>query len=193
MTLRTLISGGLLTTMVLASPVPAEVYEFDKAHTQILFFVDHLGFSRSQGEFRDYDGHFSFDPDNPTEASTEISIRTASIDMDDYEWDKHMRSEDFFDVNVHPTMAFKSTKVESLGEDRYRVHGDLTLLGETRPVALEFKFNKAGVHPISKRRVAGFSGTGVIKRSDFGMDHLVPMIGDEVELRLEVEGVRVEG
>lgn len=192
MTTRSLALSALCGAGLLAGPAQAADYVFDKAHTQILFFVDHLGFSKSQGEFHDYDGGFRFDPVQWADATAEITIRTASIDMDDYAWDKHMRSEDFFNVNTHPTMRFESTKVERADEHRYRLTGDLTLLGVTRPITLDVVFNKAGVHPLNKRHVAGFSATGTIKRSAFGMDYGLPMVADEVELRLEVEGLRVE-
>jgi polyisoprenoid-binding protein YceI len=192
MTVRTLALGALGGLGLLAGSAQAADYVFDKAHTQILFFVDHLGFSKSQGEFHDYDGGFRFDPEQWADAEAQISIRTASIDMDDYAWDKHMKSEDFFNVNTYPTMDFQSTKVAKTGESTYRLQGDLTLIGVTKPVSLDVVFNKAGVHPLNKRHVAGFTATGTIKRSDFGMDYALPMVGDEVELRLEVEGYRVE-
>jgi len=171
----------------------ADRYAFDKAHTQILLFVDHLGFSKSQGEFHDYDGSFTFDPADWSKSSVEVVIRTASVDMDDYEWDKHLRSKDFFDVAQHPTMSFRSTRVEQTGENQGKVYGKLTLLGVSRPVVLDVTFNKAGVHPMSKQYVAGFSARTVIRRSDFGMKYGLPMVGDEVDVRLEVEGLREQG
>ena len=170
----------------------ADQYAFDKVHTQVLFFVDHLGFSRSVGEFHDYEGGFVFDPEDWAVGSVDVSIRTASIDMDDAEWDKHLRSPDFFHVERFPDMRFKSTRVEAVGAKDAKVHGELTLLGVTRPVTLEVRFNKAGVHPKSKQYVAGFSARTLIKRSEFGMSYAVPMVGDDVEVVLEVEGIRQE-
>ncbi len=177
----------LLTPAVYAAP---EEYVLEKPHTQILFFVSHLGFSKSQGEFHDFDGGFTFDPEDWSNSYAKVTIRTHSIDMDDYAWDKHMRNEDFFDVNVHPTMTFESTKLEKTGEDTGKLHGDLTLLGVTRPVTLDVTFNKVGQHFKSKEWIAGFSAAATIKRSEFGMKYGLPVIGDDVELRLEVEGVR---
>jgi len=170
----------------------ADQYGFDKVHTQILFFVDHLGFSRSVGEFHDYEGGFVFDPEDWAAGSVEVTIRTASIDLDDPEWETHLRSKDFFRVDEFPEMRFRSTSVEAVGERQARVHGDLTLLGVTRPVTLDVHFNKAGIHPKSKKYVAGFSARALVKRSEFGMDYAVPMVGDEVEVVLEVEGIRQE-
>ena len=181
---------GLFAGLLALPAAAADRYVFDKAHTQILFFVDHLGFSRSQGEFLDYDGEFRFDPADWSAGSVQLTIRTHSIDMDDYEWNQHLRGQDFFRVNEYPEMSFKSLSVESSGENQGRIHGELTLLGVTRPVTLEVRFNKAGVHPFNKQYVAGFSASTRIKRSEFGMNYGLPMVGDEVEVMLEVEGFR---
>lgn len=186
------VTSALLATLFSGVGLAADQFGFDRAHTQVLFFVNHLGFSQSQGEFHDYDGSFSFDPGDWADSKVEVTIRTASLDMDDYAWDKHLRSDDFFDVNQYPEMTFRSTRVERTGEQSGIIAGDLTLLGVTKPVILDVTFNKAGVHPISKKYVAGFSARTVIKRSEFGMKYGLPMVGDDVHVRLEVEGHRVE-
>lgn len=187
-----ILAAACLLSVLGAGPASAalERYTFDPVHTQVLFFVSHLGFSNSAGKFLAFDGGFSFDPDSWASSSVDVGIRTASINMDDQKWEKHLRSEDFFNVQKYPVMGFKSTKVEQTGERQALIHGDLTLLGVTRPVTLEATFNKAGVHPKSKQYVAGFSARTVVKRSEFGMNYGVPMLGDDVEVRLEVEGIR---
>ena len=190
--IRSRILATIVLTMLGAGSANAalERYTFDPVHTQVLFFVSHLGFSHSAGKFLAFDGGFSFDPDSWTTSSVDVGIRTASINMDDQKWEKHLRSPDFFDVEKYPIMRFKSTKVEQTGEHQALIHGDLTLLGVTRPVTLETTFNKAGVHPKNKNYVAGFSARTMVKRSEFGMKYGVPMLGDDVEVRLEVEGIR---
>lgn len=167
-----------------------ERYVFDKAHTQILFFVSHLGFSMMQGEFHDYDGEFVFDRDDPSRSSVEVSIATASVDTDHEKLNEHLRTPDFFNSEAHPTMSFKSTSIERTGENSGRITGDFTMLGVTRPLTLNVTFNKADVHPVNKNYIAGFSGSTTIRRSDYGMTYSVPAVGDEVEVRLEVEGIR---
>lgn len=176
-----------LPTSAKAAP---EHYSFDKAHTQILFFVNHLGFSMSQGEFHDYDGHFIFDRENPENSSVEVEIRAESIDMDDEKWDTHMKNEDFFHVTKYPVITFKSTKIEQFSEDSANITGDLTMLGVTKPVTLTTTLNKTGRHPFNQKYVAGFSATATVKRSDFGMNYGLPLIGDEAQIRLEIEGIR---
>ena len=185
-----------LAFMVLAvQPAKAEIeiYDFDKAHTQILFFVDHLGFSTSQGEFHDYDGSFYFNINEPEKSKVDVTIKTNSIDMDDKKWNDHMKNADFFDVEKFPTMTFKSTAIKKTGDKTAVITGDITILETTKPVALDVTFNKAAVHPFSQKYVAGFSAKTKIKRSDFGMKYGLPMIGDEVDIMIEVEGLRQNG
>ncbi len=190
--MRLLVSFAILALGFSSSAfAQIEKYEFDKAHTQILFFVNHLGFSMSQGEFHDYDGHYVFDRGEPAKSKIDVTINTDSIDMDDEKWDTHMKNKDFFDVENHPTMTFKSTAIEVTGENTAKISGDLTLLGVTKPVILDVTHNKSGVHPFSGKYVAGFSGATTIKRSEFGMTYGIPGVGDDVEVRLEVEGVRM--
>lgn len=170
----------------------ADHYTFDKAHTQILFFVSHLGFSMSQGEFLQYDGHFHFNEKDPAKSDVDVLIQTASIDMDHEKWDSHMKGENFFNVEKFPTMHFKSTNIEVTGENTANITGDMTILDVTKPVTLAVKHNKSGSNPFSGKHISGFSATTTIKRSDFGMTYGLPGIGDDVEVRLEVEGVRTE-
>ena len=187
-----IISTALAGLVAVSNPAMAESekYIFDQAHTQILFFVDHLGFSMSQGEFHQVDGHFMLDRENLASSVIDVSIPTASIDMDDDKWGAHMKNEDFFNVEKYPTMTFKSTSVEVTGEDSANVIGDLTILDVTKPVTFAVKHNKSGKHPFSGAFVAGFSASGSIKRSEFGMNYGIGGIGDDVTLRLEVEGIR---
>ncbi len=174
------------------APVSVEHYTFDKAHTQILFFVDHLGFSKSQGEFLDFDGFFNFDLEHPEKSNVDISINVSGLDMDDDKWNTHMKSADFFDVEKFPTMTFKSTAIEVTGKKTANITGDFTLLGVTKPVTLAVKHNKSDKHAFSGKYVSGFSATTTIKRSEFGMEYGLPMVGDDVEIRIEVEGLRTE-
>lgn len=188
--MRTRMLVALLLSLGIGSAQAADRYRFDTVHTQILFFVSHLGFSKSEGEFLDFDGSFTFDAANPADSTVEVIVQTASISMDDADWDAHMKNEDFFDVDKHPTMTFRSTHVETADGQTGKVHGELTLLGITRPLVLDVSFNRTGVHPFSKEFVAGFSGTAQLKRSDFGMRYGLPVLGDDVEIRLEIEGIR---
>lgn len=184
--------AAVLAVSVFSRPAFAAVesYTFDNPHTQILFFVNHLGFSTSHGEFLGYDGHFTFDTDHPENSAVEIAIKTDSLDMNDEKWDEHMKSADFFNVEKFPEMTFKSTGIAVTGENTADITGDLTLLGVTKPVTLHVTHNKSGKHPFGDKYISGFSATASLKRSDFGMNYGLPVIGDEVDLHIEVEGVR---
>lgn len=174
-----------------AAAQAADTYAIDPVHTQVLFFVNHLGYSNSQGEFLKFDGSYRFHPADWGGASVNVTIDTASLSMNDDAWDKHLKSPDFFNVEKYPQMSFRSTKVEKIGDNTGRIDGELTLLGVTKPVTLDVRFNKAAEFPMNKKFKSGFSATTTIKRSEWGLSYGVPFgIGDDVDIRLEVEGFR---
>ncbi|MCB9990375.1 MAG: polyisoprenoid-binding protein [Rhodospirillales bacterium] len=182
---------ALLTGIATAQAEPVK-YEFDKAHTQVLFFSDHLGFSKSQGEFHEYDGYFTFDEANPANSMIDVTIKTASIDMDMEKWDDHMKNKDFFNVEEYPDMTFKSTKIDVTGEHTADITGDFTMLGQTHPVVLHVMHNKSGKHPMNGKTVAGFSATASLDRTQWGMTYGTPMMDPNIEIRLEVEASPAE-
>ncbi len=184
-----LLLSALLTTTLFAGSAHAEAqkYTFDKLHTQIFFSVNHLGFSNSTGRFLGFDGGFTFDEAAPANGAVEVTIDTNSLNMDDATWDEHLKAKDMFNTDEFKTMTFKSTKVELTGEKTAKLTGDLTLIGQTKPVTLDVTFNKCGVHPMSSAPTCGFSALGTLKRSDWGMTKGIPMVGDDVTLRIEVE------
>lgn len=194
--MKKLIAAAMMfASLSFASPAHAvEVdeyqYSFDPVHTQIMFEVDHLGFSLSHGRFTKFSGGFHFDEDAPEKSTVDITIDTNSIYMNSSEWENHLKNADFFNVAVFPQMTFKSTSVVKTGDRTASVTGDLTLLGVTKPVTLDVTFNKAGIHPYNKNYICGFSVKGGLKRSDFGMNFGLPGIGDDVKLDIEIEGVR---
>ncbi|MEZ0261870.1 MAG: YceI family protein [Alphaproteobacteria bacterium] len=183
----------VLATLLLAAPAYAapEKYSFDPLHTQIVFKVSHLGFSKSQGRFTKFDGGFIFDKEKPAASSVDVTIDANSINMMSTEWDDHLKGENFFNTKKFPTITFKSKKVSTTGENTGNITGDLTILGVTKTVDLDVEFNKIGAHPMTKAQVAGFSATAYFKRSDFGMNYGVEMgLGDDVSIEIQVEGTR---
>lgn len=182
-----LIGFACITGFAPAAFAAPEKFLLDKPHTQVIFVVNHMGFSHSYGKFTDYEGAIALDTATPADSSVEVTIKTASLDLDDDKWNEHMKGKDFFDVEKFPTMTFKSTKVEVTGEKTANVTGDLTLLGVTKPVTLAVTQNGLGKHPMKDVMATGFSGTATIKRSDFGMGYGIPMVGDDVKVIIEVE------
>ena len=187
--MRTLLASVFAFSMMVAGAQAAEqTYVLDNPHTQIFFTVEHMGYSHSTGSFTDYTGSFKFDPENPTAGSTEVTIQTASLNMGHATWKEHVQGPKMLNVEKFPTMTFKSTKVEKTGDKTAKMTGDLTLLGVTKPVTLDVTLNKCEPHPFNKKDACGFDATGSLKRSDFGMAEGIPMVSDEVQLRITVEG-----
>lgn len=179
--------------LLVATPaLAADRYEFDKSHTNILFFVSHVGFSQMVGVFTDYDGHFTFDPRKPEDSTIDVTIKPSGIRTSSTALDEHLQKADFFNTEKFPDIKFVSTGIQVTGEKTGIVTGNATLLGITKPVALKVTYNKGDYHPISKDFVAGFSAEAIIKRSDFGMTTGIPMVGDEVKIVIETEGVNVD-
>lgn len=187
--------AGLILCLMLAGPAAAAVkapdkFIYDPAHTQILFRVDHLGFSHPSGRFLKFSGGFTFTPDRPETSHVDITIQASSIDMGSAPWEAVMKSGSFLKTDKYPEISFKSTKIARTGRKTGTITGDLTLIGVTKPVTLNVTYNKSGTHPYNKNYIAGFSATGRLKRSDFGMNFGLPGIGDIVEIDVEVEGIR---
>jgi len=175
---------ALTATSAKAEPVN---YDFDKAHSSIEFYINHLGFSNFQGEFQGFDGTLVFDEANPENSMVEVSVDVASVDTDVEALDTHLKSADFFDVAKFPAMTFKSKSIKVTGENTGEITGDFTLMGITKELTLNTTLNKSGEHPIMKKQFVGFSATGTLKRSDFGITTYLPALGDEVTIRIETE------
>ncbi len=187
-----LLLAGAMAFGSLSSAQAADKYTFDQLHSQVLFFVDHMGFAKSEGEFLKIDGSFTVDEADLSKSTIDVSIPIDSLEMDDEKWNEHVKSADLFDAAQFPTMTFKSTSVAVTGEKTADVTGDLTLHGVTKPVVLKVTHNKTGPNPMTGKSEIGFSATASLKRSDFGMSYGIPNVGDDVEIRLEVEAIKEE-
>lgn len=183
---------ALCALVAFSSPARAdiELYGFDKQHTQILFSVGHLGFSTSHGAFRKFEGSFEFNRSEPQKSKVDVTIDTASVDMGDKVWDDELKGGNFFDIAHYPAMHFVGRGVTVTGDKTGKVVGDLTLHGVTKPVELDVTFNKADKHPFSGKYVAGFSAHTLVHRSDFDMAYGTPFVSDDVDIDIEVEGIR---
>ena len=165
--------------------VTAGRYAVDTGHTQIMWQVDHLGFSKYDGQFGGVTGTLEIDPARLAEARVAVAIPASGLATTVDGLTKHMLTPDFLDPAKHPTASFRSTKVEKTGTLTARITGDLTLLGVTRPVTLDARFVGAGPGMDPKKTLnVGFEATARLKRSDFGMKFGVPMVSDDVDLRI---------
>jgi polyisoprenoid-binding protein YceI len=144
-------------------------WEIDASHSQAVFSVKHMMFSTVRGQFNVLSGHLHIDEQNPQNSWVDAQVDATSIDTRDERRDGHLRSPDFFDVENYPALTFKSTKVEHVEGSEYRVLGDLTLHGVTRPVAFKAEYHGQGKNPWGQQ-VAGLSAKTKINRKDWGLN-----------------------
>lgn len=184
---------GLTAALILitASAAQAATFRIDDkgAHAFVQFRIKHLGYSWLYGRFNDFEGQFQFDENNPDAASVEVVIDTASIDSNHAERDKHLRSDDFLDVDEYPQARFVSTSADLDAQGNGTITGDLTLHGKSAPVTLQVESIGAGEDPWGGYR-RGFEARGRFALADYGIDYDLGPESREVELILSVEGVR---
>jgi polyisoprenoid-binding protein YceI len=162
-------------------------YKIDVAHTQTFFTVNHMGFSNSTGAVSVKEGSLIFDDADWSKSKLDVTLDIGSLQFNDKTWNEHMADAKFFNTAKFPTARFISSKVEKLAGNKGRVTGELTLLGISKPVVLEIVKNKVDKNPMSGKPYAGFSATGSLKRSDWGMSAYVPNVADMATLRIELE------
>ena len=185
--LKYLALAGLLGAAVSVQAAPV-TYKLDPGHTMVLFSWNHFGYSNPTANFGLGEGTLVFDEQHPANSSVEVTLPLANLDSHVPALDEHLKKPDFLDAGKYPTVTFKSTAVESLGGNKFKVTGDLTVHGMTRPVVLDATLNKVGPHPMSKAPSIGFDATASIKRSDFGVGAYVPNVSDELSIRITTEG-----
>src|SRR5690606_20516368 len=165
------------------------VIDGEGQHAFVNFKISHMGFSWLYGTSKEFDGSFSFDAEQPEARQVEVTLKTASLDSNHAERDKHLRSDDLLNVAKHPTATYKSTSVKSSGEGTADITGDLTLNGVTKPVVIAAKFIGEGDDPWGGYR-AGFEGTTTLKLKDFDIKMDLGPASQTVDLIISVEGVR---
>jgi polyisoprenoid-binding protein YceI len=164
----------------------------DNAHTHVGFSVKHLMVSTVRGQFKTYSGSLQLDAKDFSRSKFEGELDVASIDTGNADRDTHLRTNDFFDAPNHPKITFKSTKIEPKSEGEYTVHGELTIRGVTKPIALDVEYFGTSKSPYGKT-VAGFSAHGTLNRKDFGVSFNAPLetggvvVSEKVKLEIEVE------
>ena len=184
--------------MLMALPVLAHAdnWQIDPAHTNVEFTVRHMMISNVKGQFQKTSGTITTNGNDPTSAQINATIDATSIDTRVEKRDAHLKSPAFLDVDKFPTITFKSTKVEADGAGKWKVTGDLTLHGVTKPVVLEVESSGTPIaDPMGNTR-AGASATTKISRKDFGLTWNQPletggvMVGDEVAISIDLEAIK---
>jgi polyisoprenoid-binding protein YceI len=187
---RPLPLSSLIVALAAASPCTADTYRIDPVHTRVVFVVDHAGLSRTIGAFSGAQGRLDFDPSNPADARVALTLPLASLELGDAAWRAKVLAGAFLDAEDHPDAHFVSGPVEPAADGTLRIPGTLTLRGTSRPVVLQARVNAVKPHPVTRRASAGFSATATLSRGDFGMVSWPNVIGDRVDLMIEVEAVR---
>ena len=179
-----------------SSPASITTWKLDPAHSQAEFKVKHMMISNVKGSFSGLSGTLSEHATDSSLSSVEASIDVSTINTGDSQRDGHLKSADFFEAEKHPTMMFKSTKVERKADDEYRVTGDLTMHGVTKPVTFAVEGPSApGKDPWGNTRI-GLSATTKINRKDFGLNWNAALetggilVGEDVQISLELQFIK---
>lgn len=177
----------------MSSPIPTGTWNVDAVHSRVGFTVRHLMIAKVRGAFTDFSGSAEI-ADDPLQSTVSVDVQMSSIDTANGDRDNHLRTNDFFDIENHPTMTFRSTSLEP-DDDDYLLHGDLTIRGVTNPVTFELEFEGTSKDPWGGTR-AGFSAEAEINRKDWGIEWNAPletggvMLGDKVKIEIDVELVK---
>ncbi|MFF9364418.1 YceI family protein [Streptomyces griseoluteus] len=170
-------------------------YTIDPAHTSIGFTARHAMVTNVKGSFTEFTGSLHLDGENPAKSTATLDVVMDSIDTGNTDRDTHLKSADFFKTDEFPTMTFRSTGAESLGGDDYRITGDLSILGVTRPITIDLEFNGAATDPFGNQRV-GFEGKAELLRSEWGLTWNAALetggvlISDKIKLNFDVSAIK---
>ena len=169
-------------------------WEIDPSHSEATFSVKHMMFTTVRGHFNVLSGHLHIDEQHPENSWVDAQVDASSVDTRDEKRDGHLRSPDFFDVQNYPTLTFKSTSVDPAGSNEYKVYGDLTMHGITKPVAFKAEYNGQGKNPWGMQ-VAGLSAITKINRKDFGLNWNQALesggvlVSENVTIEIDLEAV----
>jgi polyisoprenoid-binding protein YceI len=171
-------------------------YAIDTSHSRIGFSARHAMVTKVRGAFNEFEGTLHLDGLNPTRSTAKVVIQAASIDTRNADRDNHIRGGDFLAVDEYPTIEFLSTGAEQLDDTHYRLTGDLTIRGVTRPVTIDFEYTGAATDPWGSTRI-GFEGSVAVNRRDWGLSWNVPLdaggllVSEKVTLEFELAAVKV--
>lgn len=189
----TTIGAILLVSAAGSAGAEPRTYRIDPEHFSIGFLVEHVGYAKTLGMFQEAKGQFVYDEETRELQSARVEVAADSVFTNHAERDEHLRDDDFLAVEEYPTVVFEATEYEPTGENSGKLTGDLTLLGQTRPVTLDVTRNKSEEYPFGHGEYTmGVSARTTIERSEWGMTYAVDngLVGDEVELMFEFEAIR---
>jgi polyisoprenoid-binding protein YceI len=179
----------VLAVIVAISPrlLAAPTFKIDPVMSAVVFKIKHLGISNAYGRFNEISGTYSVDAKDPSKSSIEVTIPAASVDTNNKKRDEHLRGSDFFKTKQFPNIVFKSKSIKSVGKGKFKLTGEVTLLGKTKTVESVLVHTGDGKGFKGETR-SGYEATLIIKRSDFGMTYGLKNMGDEVALTISIQG-----
>ncbi len=192
---RILPLAAVCTAIALPAQAEPQRYELDPEHTTVAFMIQHLSYADTLGLFGEVSGGFTYDMETQELSDVTVTVSSDSLNTMNEPRDEHVQSRDFLAVEEYPTISFTADGGEPASETSGTVTGDVTILGETRPLTLEVELVGQGPYPFGHERfVLGISARGSLNRSDFGMTYGVDngLVGDEVQLLIETEAMRME-
>ncbi|WAU77843.1 YceI family protein [Acinetobacter sp. TR3] len=178
------LAAAIASSVTLAAPVD---YKIDPTHTATVFSWNHFGFSTPSANFTDIQGTIKVDNAKPANSSVEVTIPLSSVNTNVVALDKEFQEEAWFNAAKYPNITFKSTKVETKDKKHFKITGNLTVKGVTKPVVLDAILNKQGEHPMAKVPAIGFNATTSFNRSAFGIGNYVPNVGDKITVNITTE------
>jgi polyisoprenoid-binding protein YceI len=170
-------------------------WDLDPAHTRLGFAARHAMVATVRGNFKVFSGMLNLDHADPTRSTAEVDIDAASIWTGNDQRDAHLKSADFLDVEKYPTITFRSSRAEVVDEDNYKLHGELVVKDQARPVVLDLDFQGSSVDPFGNTR-AGFEGKTTVNRKDWGLTWNIAiegggiLVGDKVKIELDVSAIK---
>ena len=170
-------------------------YAIDPAHSRMGFAARHAMVTKVRGSFDDFEGIIHLDGENPANSSARVVIKATSIDTRNAQRDEHLRSNDFLDMDTHPEITFVSTSAEQIDDSTFKLNGDLTIRGVTRPVSIDLEFTGTATDPSGNVR-AGFEGSTPINRTHWGVNWNAALEGggllvsEKVRLDLEISAIK---
>jgi polyisoprenoid-binding protein YceI len=175
---------GQVAPDITPAKVQEGAYTVEPNHTRVLFAVSHMGFTTWYGEFTHVSGNLNLTPNAVGNSTLEIHIPTNTVSTSNTKLDGELKSPPWLDAEKFPEIVFKAKQIERTSDTSAKVTGDVSLHGVTKPVTLDVTFNGAGTNPLDKQYTVGFEVSGAIKRSDFGVNAYIPLIGDDVKITI---------
>jgi len=181
--------GIALAVLTTAAHAEETVYAIDPVHSTVLLKVNHLGVADAYGRFNELAGEVRHNAEDPAQGKIKFTVQAVSIDTNNEDRDKHLRGPDFFNAGEFPELTFESTAIEKKSDTDYRVTGDFTVRGTTKPVTFDFQVGGTGKN-MQGQDIFGGGATFTVKRSDFGIDYLPQALGDDVTVIVSLEGIK---